>query len=381
MAKDWSKKREAQDEAFEYGLRFPEKDIQCHDCKFKLPDIEVGDEVVEQFDKATCDKYDFCKPMGILWKEETCPFYEKEEPVPKNDAAMEAVDKRQIRELIDYIRRQMENRRLSYQDGGPGSGNHGHAGRPGKRGGSAPSKFTNMGATHNERESFRQKIASDCRDGLKKISTDYLGKKSDYDRAVSLCESYAREIDEYAALEGVTEDNFEQKKEEYFKKWNDLDASFQRINALFMRAQGGVTMEEWRNAESARNRAHRDYTLFFRDLHDTLNERDRYKRLLSQAEQDRDAVKNDLDSVANKREALLASYSKDMELMNKKILRRYPTIDKIKSVEDASEYLSARGYFKNTLREENNGLPIGTPRGGATVDLNGCDKDLARSMC
>ena len=45
---------------------------------------------------------------------------------------------RKIHRLVSEIRERMQERRYVYNDGGPGSGNFGHKGRPGKIGGSAP---------------------------------------------------------------------------------------------------------------------------------------------------------------------------------------------------------------------------------------------------
>ena len=46
-------------------------------------------------------------------------------------------DTTRIHKEVERIRKELDHRRYAYQDGGPGSGNFGHQGRPGKVGGSA----------------------------------------------------------------------------------------------------------------------------------------------------------------------------------------------------------------------------------------------------
>lgn len=51
---------------------FPNNDIVCSTCLYKKPGI-IG------FKSAYCEKYTRGKPLGILFKNEPCNFYEREE--------------------------------------------------------------------------------------------------------------------------------------------------------------------------------------------------------------------------------------------------------------------------------------------------------------
>ena len=98
-------------------LRDPDDNIACKDCIYRLEDIKLKDgTVVKQYKKAVCEAFQSHKPREVLWESAKCPFYEKDEQG-------EAIDKL-LREMGIQL------------DGGYGSGNWGHVGRPGIRGGS-----------------------------------------------------------------------------------------------------------------------------------------------------------------------------------------------------------------------------------------------------
>lgn len=58
--------------------RFPDDDIPCKDCVYRLPEIEVNGKVYIQYKKATCEAFKHMKPHEVLWDHAECPFYEED---------------------------------------------------------------------------------------------------------------------------------------------------------------------------------------------------------------------------------------------------------------------------------------------------------------
>ena len=70
-------KKKQDDAAKELWVSIPPKATQCKTCIYAYPDTQytIGAE------KANCEMFEppDDKPMGVLWKDEPCPFYDEGE--------------------------------------------------------------------------------------------------------------------------------------------------------------------------------------------------------------------------------------------------------------------------------------------------------------
>ena len=55
----------------------PPSGILCTNCKFRMPDIQVGETIVNRAGYGSCSKYTL-KPQDVLWNGAYCPKYRKE---------------------------------------------------------------------------------------------------------------------------------------------------------------------------------------------------------------------------------------------------------------------------------------------------------------
>lgn len=60
-----------------FHTEVPSTGILCSNCQHRLPDIQIGERVVNRAGYGSCKKYTL-KPQDVLWNGAYCPKYRKE---------------------------------------------------------------------------------------------------------------------------------------------------------------------------------------------------------------------------------------------------------------------------------------------------------------
>lgn len=286
---------------------------------------------------------------------------------------------KKLHAVLETIRKRSADRRMTYSDGGPGSGNHGHAGRPGKRGGSAPGNFKSMGTTCTERMAFRNKMSADCRSKLEQNDDTYIDKKVAFSEAKRQLKRCDDDLEKLKPLEGVTLENFPYKQLEYWQKYETARKLERSAYNQMCMTKKKADKDAWKAAQEAANKAYDDHEKFNWDPELALKKRDDLKAKRTELQSQYDQAKKELDEVEQEQQKYIAAYKKDLDQMNKAIIKKYYKQGGPKTLDEATEYLTAKGYFDNSVRDVGSARPLGSPSFWPAVDLSGCDPDLVVS--
>ena len=185
---------------------------------------------------------------------------------------------------------------------------------------------------------------------------------------------------ELSVLEGVTADNLEAKKKELDQKISEAYDKEFKLDYERDIDETGKKQSEYEYAVIKRKGLEADRRL--------LNDFDFNKERLESVKENRkpydleyEQAKKDYESAQEHMHGIIDKYNKQVDEMNAAILAKYPNNDAIKSVDDAEEYMLAKGIVRaEATGGEFDGQVRGEPVGGS-VSLAGCDDSTAKAMC
>lgn len=244
----------------------------------------------------------------------------------------------------------------------------------------APKSIERFGKTPAERTKKRKDLTKACMEGLKgyrpvlKMRKEVLQAKRDYVHQFDVVQK------ELSVLEGVTADNLEAKKKELDQKISEAYDKEFKLDYERDIDETGKKQSEYEYAVIKRKGLEADRRL--------LNDFDFNKERLESVKENRkpydleyEQAKKDYESAQEHMHGIIDKYNKQVDEMNAAILAKYPNNDAIKSVDDAEEYMLAKGIVRaEATGGEFDGQVRGEPVGGS-VSLAGCDDSTAKAMC
>lgn len=305
----------------------------------------------------------------------SCPDLEMTNPQFRSIEELRDLSASMFQPFADSLKILMDCLGDSNADGGPGSGNWGHEGRPGQIGGSKPGRNAkSYGATHVERSAKRQerlqKLKSDLKDHSDELEM-YDDIRKDKKSTVLM---FAREMRPYErALTGVTEKNLGKKID---AKKKEIDKLNQKWEAEYF---GKDRPDVIAQIEYDQKRADEDLTL----LENFADSKAKWDKVKEQAAPYFDAyerAERDYQECRKVATDMIDDYDREIRQMNAAILREYPDYQSIKTAEEAGEYLRAKGYF-DCKREHDYGTRLAEEPEDGAISLGKCDPDMARSIC
>ena len=236
------------------------------------------------------------------------------------------------------------------------------------------SGYQKYGKTASERLKNRYKTIKDCREKLSdqhnivKMRWEIMKSKMKYVRQFDFAE------EKYQALDGVTPENLEEKTKKAWDKVMTLKAKYDKAY------QNGASESKLHEIEKEHKKALSDY--------EVLKEYEESKEKLEKLKEDRkpfDAAyklaKKEFEDSKQESLRIIEEYNKERDAWNREILKKYPSYDAIKTDEDASEYLTAKGYFDAVEKEDpRRGIVEGEPRVSG-ADLHGMMPEIAVETC